>query len=124
MALFKILKGTEAKLPTNKVEGYCYVTTDTKKMYVDTGASTRICLNAANADIATKLAEAKTIEITGAVTGLVKFDGSADVNIATEKNHTHLASEITDLDTYSFITTDDIDAICGQSIVAASEVTF
>lgn len=93
-------------------------------MYVDTSASARICLNAANADTATKLAEPKTIEVSGAVTGSVRFDGSADVNIVTEKNHTHLASEITDLDTYSFITIDDIDAICGQNIVAASEVTF
>lgn len=215
-------------------------------MYVDTSASTRICLNAANADTATKLAEAKTIEITGAVTGLVKFDGSADVNIATDlSQHRHKMSDLigvreenpttetlienltvtssnaaygkivisninlnnyavgdsvylqidtttagsgdivynstiggnqaqvltykiysgavdgfitiepappigskitlkiiqrkyywpidkldpkvvqrSELDTYSFITTDDIDTICGQSIVAASEVTF
>lgn len=59
-------------------------------MYIDTSASTRICLNAANADTATKLAEPKTIEITGAVTGSVRFDGSADVNISTNVNHTHL----------------------------------
>lgn len=70
-------------------------------MYIDTSASTRICLNAANADTATKLAEPKTIEITGAVTGSVQFDGSADANIVTEKNHTHLVNEITDLDTYA-----------------------
>lgn len=57
MALFKIAKGTEANLTKNKpntTEGYCYVTTDTKKFYVDTttatGTSGRICLNAENAD--------------------------------------------------------------------------
>lgn len=56
MALFKIKKGLAANLPANSTEGYCYVTTDDHKFYVDLSTATsasltsRICLNAAQAD--------------------------------------------------------------------------
>lgn len=56
MALFKIKKGLAANLPANSTEGYCYVTTDDHKFYVDLSTETsasltsRICLNAAQAD--------------------------------------------------------------------------
>jgi hypothetical protein len=55
LALFKISKGEKTNLPTTYNEGYCYVTTDENKMYIDYegkgGTSgTRVCLNAANAD--------------------------------------------------------------------------
>lgn len=43
------------------------------------------------------------------------IDGKADAK------HEHTVSEISDLATYEFITTADIDAICGSSIVAARE---
>lgn len=58
MALFKIKRGLATNLPTNSVEGYCYVTTDDKKFYIDlatattASSATRICLNAAYADSA------------------------------------------------------------------------
>lgn len=59
MALFKILKGTVTNF--NKVdangnpnvpirEGYCYVTTDEKRMYIDISSDERICLEAEWAD--------------------------------------------------------------------------
>lgn len=59
MALFKILKGTVTNF--NKVdangnpnvpirEGYCYVTTDEKHMYIDISSDERICLEAEWAD--------------------------------------------------------------------------
>lgn len=41
------------------------------------------------ATTATKLATARTISLTGSVTGSVSFDGSGDVSITTETNHTH-----------------------------------
>jgi hypothetical protein len=50
MALFKIGKGKAANLPTTKKEGYAYFTTDDGKMYIDVDDSTRVALNAANAD--------------------------------------------------------------------------
>ena len=54
MALFKISKGKSANLPTNKVNGYCYVTTDEHKLYVDytkdDGTLDRFALNAVTAD--------------------------------------------------------------------------
>lgn len=85
MALFKILKGIKDNLPTNYNEGYCYVTTDEHKMYIDsTGERTgRFPLNSYRADIAEELDE-----------------------------------------TAELITINDIDEICGQSLVAVSEVTF
>ena len=58
-------------------------------MYIDTSADTRICLNAANADTATKLKTARTISLGGAVTGSSSFDGSANITITTSVNHTH-----------------------------------
>ena len=42
-----------------------------------------------NADTATKLATAKTISLTGSVTGSGAFDGSGNLSIATTTNHTH-----------------------------------
>lgn len=56
MALFKIKRGLAENLPTNSVEGYCYVTTDDSKFYIDiasaatASSASRICLNAAVAD--------------------------------------------------------------------------
>lgn len=56
MALFKILKGQEKNLPTNKTEGWAYVTTDEGNMYVDVSASKRVRIgaHADKADVATK----------------------------------------------------------------------
>ena len=42
-----------------------------------------------NSGTATKLATARTIALTGSVTGSGKFDGSGDLSIATTTNHTH-----------------------------------
>ena len=42
-----------------------------------------------NATSATKLATARKISLTGAVTGNVSFDGSGDVTISTSSSHTH-----------------------------------
>ena len=57
MALFKIFKGQAANLPKTYTDGYCYVTVDDGKMYIDTSntASGRITLNATKADSADKL---------------------------------------------------------------------
>mgnify|MGYP007129635462 CR=1 FL=1 len=93
MALFKILKGAASGLANKKItEGYCYVTTDEKKMYIDTSADTRICLNAANADTATKLKTARTISLGGAVTGSSSFDGSANITLNTAMNVNYAGS--------------------------------
>lgn len=58
MALFKILKGQSANLPSTYHEGYCYFTTDTKKFYIDISSendpSSRVELNANIADYAAR----------------------------------------------------------------------
>lgn len=61
-------------------------------MYIDTSSDTRICLNAANADTATKLAAARTISIAGAVTGSSSFDGSANITLNTAMNVNYAGS--------------------------------
>lgn len=48
----------------------------------------------ASASSADKLTTPRTISIAGAVTGSIDFDGSKNVTINTEKNHTHDISEI------------------------------
>jgi hypothetical protein len=50
LALFKILKGNSDNLPSNKVDGYCYVTIDEHKMYIDISKDERVVLNAGKAD--------------------------------------------------------------------------
>lgn len=59
-------------------------------------------------------------EIKTYVTGLLS--GKAD----TAHNHSDLYYTKSEIDGYEFITTDDIDTICGTTIqvVSASEVTF
>jgi hypothetical protein len=41
VALFKIFKGNAAKLPTNKTEGYMYITQDQGDIYVDISSTER-----------------------------------------------------------------------------------
>ena len=41
MALFKILRGNEANLPSTKTDGYAYFTQDTNNFYIDTSSSER-----------------------------------------------------------------------------------
>lgn len=48
------------------------------------------------------------------------IDGKA----ASDHTHDDIYYTKTEIDAMEFITTDDIDTICGSSIVAASEVTF
>ena len=64
-----------------------------------------------NAGTATKLANPRTIELTGDVTGSTSFDGSADISITAtvlDNSHTHDNSTITSLDA-SKITSGTID---------------
>lgn len=58
-------------LPSKKTEGYCYVTTDEGKFYVDITGTKRICLNAETAD---KVAH--SLSINGK-----SFDGSATIDV-------------------------------------------
>lgn len=49
-----------------------------------------------NAASSSKWANARTITLTGSVTGSVSIDGSQNVSLATTTNHTHTKSQITD----------------------------
>lgn len=52
-----------------------------------------------NVASATKWATARTITLTGSVTGSVSIDGSANVTLATTTNHTHTSSQVSGLAT-------------------------
>ena len=53
------------------------------------GIATLIATLEGNASTATKLATARTISLTGSVTGSGSFDGSGNLNITTTTNHAH-----------------------------------
>lgn len=50
-----------------------------------------------NASTASKLSTARTINLTGAVSGSAKFDGSGDLNISTTANESYVSSPISGL---------------------------
>lgn len=52
-----------------------------------------------NVASSTKWATARTITLTGSVTGSVSIDGSANVTLATTTNHTHTSSQVSGLAT-------------------------
>lgn len=70
-------------------DGSAYVDTSKWLMYRDTTGNVFL---KGNADTATKLAAAKTITLTGSVTGSGSFDGSANLSIVTTTNHNHDSS--------------------------------
>ena len=91
MALFKTEKGLANNLATNRpntIEGYCYVTTDDGKFYIDTatanGTDNRIVLNAGKADIADKTVGALTINSSEGEL-LNSFNGEENVVITLPK---------------------------------------
>jgi hypothetical protein len=82
LALFKILKGSSSGLSSQAIrEGYCYVTTDEGKMYIDISNSERICLNSGNAthaETADKATTADKLTSSYLING-VSFNGSSDI---------------------------------------------
>lgn len=73
-----------AGFPATGVTSIIYVALDTNKIYRWSGSAyIEISVGGGTADAATKLATARTISLTGAMTGSITFDGSADVAIST-----------------------------------------
>lgn len=77
-----------------------------------------------NADTATKLKTARTISLTGSVTGSGSFDGSGNLSIATTTNHSHSTLTIqgngTSLGTYNGSATKTINITCSNIGAATS----
>lgn len=86
--------------PTSNALGHIYVRTrgagDSNTTYSEWGTLAYLTDNVASAS---KWVTARTINLTGSVTGSVSIDGSGDVSLATTTNHTHTKSEITDFPT-------------------------
>jgi phage-related tail fiber protein len=74
---------SQAAFPATGETGKIYVALDSNKIYRWTGSVyIEISPTVGNSDTATKLATARTIALSGDVTGSVSFDGSANVTIA------------------------------------------
>lgn len=86
--------------PTNNTLGHIYVKTrgagDSNITYSEWGTIAYLTDNVASSS---KWANARTITLTGSVTGSVSIDGSSNVTLATITNHTHTKSQITDFPT-------------------------
>lgn len=133
MSLFKVLRGSEANLPTKKTDGWAYFCTDTGSFLIDhLDSGDTLIRSKISAEFADKLryiADGETIELDPR-------------EIAT---HTYVQSEIENAKSYTdtktsglasinyvdasienipAITTTEIDEICGATIMAASEVLF
>ena len=77
--------------------------TDTEKLWVGNGVTAGGIATSSSdvASIATKLATARTISLTGDVTGSISFDGSTNVSLSavvSDSSHNHATSTITGLD--------------------------
>jgi hypothetical protein len=118
MALFKISKGLKSSLPTTKTAGHCWYTIDDSMFYIDyedqNGQVQRKALNSKEAESLIGYSIATLLN-------------SSNVEIPTSKavldklNNYYTKDQIENME---FITIEDIDAICGGSIVAASEVKY
>ena len=87
-----------AGLPASGETSKLYVTLDTNKIYRWSGSIyVEISANASTADAAIKLATARTISLSGDVTGSVSFDGTSNVTITAvivDDSHNHIISNI------------------------------
>ena len=83
--------------PTSNNLGHIYISTrgagDSNTTYSEWGTLAYIT---DNVDSSSKWANARTITLTGSVTGSVSIDGSGDVSLATTTNHTHTFASLTD----------------------------
>lgn len=71
-----------AAFPATGEAGKIYVTKDTNKVFRWSGSAYIEISSAGVADVAIKLQTARTISLTGAMTGSTTFDGSENVSIA------------------------------------------
>jgi hypothetical protein len=92
-----------AGLPVTGITGKIYVALDTNKIYRWSGSAyIEISATAGNSDTATKLTTARTIALSGDVTGSTTFDGSANVTIAAviaDDSHNHIIDNVDGLQT-------------------------
>lgn len=118
MASFKISKGLKENLPSTKTDGHVYFCTDDGSFWIDYKDRSGIL-------------QRKQIDA-GTVSGhIVQIDVPSDAvftdttySVATtSENGLMSSSDKTKLDGIAAITNDEIDAICGATIYAGSEVS-
>ena len=108
MALFKILKGNEANLPSIMTDGWAYFCTDTSNFFIDYeddgGVLHRAQLNAKDAETILGLSPASVIN-----NNELEIPKSSAVFEAIQDAKSYTDTSIANL---NLITTDDIDTIC------------
>lgn len=92
-----------ASLPVTGETSKIYVTLDTNKIYRWSGTVyVEVSPVVGNSDSATKLATARTIALSGDVTGSATFDGTANITIAAtvaDDSHNHVIANVDGLQT-------------------------
>ena len=74
---------------TDSTTGHLYYRSHRDTSTGGWGSWRQVMFSGDNAATATKLATARNIAISGAVTGNANFDGSGNINISTSVNHSH-----------------------------------
>ncbi len=119
MATIRIKRGQSANLPIALEAGEPALALDTGKLYIGTGSS-KLLINpdvASNAATATKLQTARTIALSGDVTGSGSFDGSANVTLAGT-----LASSGVTAGTYAKVTVDIKGRVTAGTTLSAGDI--
>lgn len=110
MAQFRMLKGVSAALPavSANTEGTIFYTYDDSLFHLDyKNENNELVRKTLNAEQAKSLLNARTITLTGDVSGSVSFDGSQNVDIQTTISNDFVIKE--DLNALKIILTDAID---------------
>jgi thiamine phosphate synthase YjbQ (UPF0047 family) len=109
-----------ANFPATGETGKLYVSLDTNDVYRWSGSAyVKVSDAVSSADQATKLATARTISLSGDVSGSTSFDGSANVSITAtvaDNSHNHTASNISDF-------TEAVQDIIGADVVGSGAIS-
>jgi hypothetical protein len=109
-----------ANFPATGETGKLYVALDTNDVYRWSGSAyVKVSDAVSSADQATKLATARTISLSGDVSGSTSFDGSANVSITAtvaDNSHNHTASNISDF-------TEAVQDIIGADVVGSGAIS-
>lgn len=109
-----------AALPATGESGKIYVTKDEGKAYRWTGTQYLKVMDAVStADVAVRLAEARTISLSGAATASGTFDGSGDLNL-----NVTLAAVTTAGEKGAVVTTNAAGQVTGSRNLEASDVAL
>ena len=119
MAIIKLKRGNTTTLASLSLNaGEPAFVLDTGKLYIGNGTD-KVLINPdiTNVDSSNKLATARTISLTGDITGSVSFDGSSNVSITTAYKNSGVTAG-----TYPKVTVDAKGNITSGTTLSASDI--